>query len=88
MSSSPDGTVDESSALEPSGHDPADRTAEPRCYRCDRPLEDERWIRLDARPGSGVADAYERVSRACCPDCVAGIGLLEIAVDPSSSGAD
>ncbi|MEY7850536.1 hypothetical protein AB7C87_15210 [Natrarchaeobius sp. A-rgal3] len=103
MSTSPDGSTDDSS-LESSAHRPDESSAhnpdgsdsddsgasnpELICYRCDRPLEGERWIRLDARPGPGVADAYNAVTKPCCPDCVAAIGLLEIATGARSRDAD
>ncbi|MEY7850397.1 hypothetical protein AB7C87_14510 [Natrarchaeobius sp. A-rgal3] len=94
MSSSPDGSADDASNLESStlnsdesADDAGDVDAHPICYRCDRALEGERWFRLAARPGTGVADAYETVSRRCCPDCVAAMGMLEIVVDPRSRDA-
>jgi len=61
-----------------------DAEAELRCYRCDQPIDPGRWIRLAAQPGPGVADTYNTSSRTCCPDCVAAIGLLEVAVDRRS----
>ncbi|WP_323171074.1 hypothetical protein [Natrialba sp. PRR66] len=70
--------------------DPTDLDAhnETVCYRCDRPIETDRWIRLTARPGPGVTGIYEATSRPCCPDCAAALGLLEFTVDPRSANSN
>nr|WP_152422192.1 hypothetical protein [Natrialba asiatica] len=81
---------DGSPPLDAPAHDPADLDAqnETVCYRCDRPIDADRWIRLTARPGPGVTGTYEATARPCCPDCVAALGLLEFTVDPRSTGSN
>lgn len=90
MTAESDGPADGSAVPDLPTHDPVDLDAQTgtTCYRCDRPIETDRWIRLTARPGPGVADDYEAMSRPCCPDCVAALGLLEFTVDPRSTGSN
>ncbi|WP_254864481.1 hypothetical protein [Halovivax gelatinilyticus] len=52
---------------------PVDRT----CYRCDRDVATEYYFRLSATPRSATRDRFRPVTRTCCPDCVAALGLLE-----------
>lgn len=58
-----------------------DERATDACDRCDRDIEVDRWIRLSTQPGPGLAGHYVAVSRSWCPDCVAAVGLLELARD-------
>ncbi|WP_124191214.1 hypothetical protein [Natrarchaeobius oligotrophus] len=51
------------------------------CDRCGDPVPPERVIRLSSEPCSELANRYAAVSRAYCPDCVAGIGMLGFAVE-------
>ncbi|WP_254861744.1 hypothetical protein [Halovivax gelatinilyticus] len=53
-------------------------TDNPFCYRCNDSLDGRHWIRLTTEHRGAVADNYRDVERLVCPDCLAGIGLLEI----------
>ncbi|RQG92400.1 hypothetical protein [Natrarchaeobius chitinivorans] len=46
------------------------------CARCDDPLCEERMVYLSSRPCPELADSYAAVTKAYCPDCIAGIGML------------
>ncbi|RQH01913.1 hypothetical protein [Natrarchaeobius oligotrophus] len=46
------------------------------CDRCGDRLPEDRVIRLSSDPCPALADRYEGVAETCCPDCIAGIGML------------
>lgn len=51
------------------------------CYRCDDRVPADRVIHVATDPCPELAGRYEPVSRPCCPDCVAGLGLLTLVTD-------
>ncbi|WP_254861601.1 hypothetical protein [Halovivax gelatinilyticus] len=53
--------------------DGADRT----CYRCGRDVAPHRLVRLSAEPRPAVRERYRALTRECCLDCAAAIGMLE-----------
>ncbi len=48
------------------------------CYRCDRDVPGDQLCRLSFTVSDSLADRYESVSRPCCIDCAAALGMLEL----------
>ncbi len=68
-----------------------DRSPPAVCYRCGESVPAGRILAVSTSPGPDLAERYAAVTRACCPDCAAAIGMLaltgEARVD-SSTGSD
>ncbi|RQH03346.1 hypothetical protein [Natrarchaeobius oligotrophus] len=56
----------------------ADDLADPVCDRCGDPVPGERVIRLSSEPCSALEGRYAAVTKVCCPDCVAAVGMLAL----------
>ncbi|WP_165875340.1 hypothetical protein [Natrarchaeobius chitinivorans] len=54
-----------------------DDLADPVCDRCGKPIPSERVIHLSSEPCRELAGRYAAVTRTYCPNCIAGIGMLE-----------
>ncbi|RQG96771.1 hypothetical protein [Natrarchaeobius oligotrophus] len=52
------------------------------CDRCGDPISERRVISLSSQPCPALADSYAAVTKAYCPDCVAGIGMLALVDEP------
>ncbi|RQG97925.1 hypothetical protein [Natrarchaeobius chitinivorans] len=57
----------------------ADDLADPVCDRCDDRIPEERVLYLSSQPCPELEEQDAAVTRTYCPDCIAGIGLLEFA---------
>ncbi|RQG97705.1 hypothetical protein [Natrarchaeobius chitinivorans] len=52
------------------------------CDRCGDPVRADRVIRISSEPCPELDGRYAAVTKPFCPDCVAGIGLLEFHTNP------
>ncbi|WP_459887940.1 hypothetical protein [Halostagnicola bangensis] len=68
-----------------------DRSPPAVCYRCGESVPAGRVLAVSTSPGPDLAERYAAVTRACCPDCAAAIGMLALSNGPragSSAGSD
>ncbi|WP_254864462.1 hypothetical protein [Halovivax gelatinilyticus] len=58
------------------------------CYRCGDSLHDAHRIRLSAAHSGPLGDRCLDVERPICPDCLAGIGMLEFDLNSMDESPD